>query len=236
MDLLKSFNEIQIESPVDKIIQQIRDSIVAGKIRQGDRLPSERKLSELFGVGRTYVRDALKKLEFYGVLKTHPQSGTVVNGIDTTALEGLISNIIQLSDNDFFHLVETRVVIESFTCYQAALRRSSKDLDELIEALEVYRQKVDQDQPGVKEDFGFHLKIAEASQNLVMKSLLMTILPDIIEIYRKLNVCGEGRFHKSYDEHKDILYCIANRDAEGAKEAMNVHLKDVYKFSLTRKK
>jgi len=236
MDLLKSFNEIQIENPVDKIIQQIRDSIVAGKIRQGDRLPSERKLSELFGVGRTYVRDALKKLEFYGVLKTHPQSGTVVNGIDTAALEGLISNIIQLNDNDFFHLVETRVVIESFTCYQAALLRSSKDLDELIEALEVYRQKVDLDQPGVKEDFGFHLKIAEASQNLVMKSLLMTILPDIIEIYRKLNVCGEGRFHKSYDEHKDILYCIANRDAEGAKEAMNVHLKDVYKFSLTRKK
>ena len=236
MDLLKSFNEIQIENPVDKIIQQIRDSIVAGKIRQGDRLPSERKLSELFGVGRTYVRDALKKLEFYGVLKTHPQSGTVVNGIDMAALEGLISNIIQLNDNDFFHLVETRVVIESFTCYQAALLRSSKDLDELIEALEVYRQKVDHDQPGVKEDFGFHLKIAEASQNLVMKSLLMTILPDIIEIYRKLNVCGEGRFHKSYDEHKDILYCIANRDAEGAKEAMNVHLKDVHNFSLTRKK
>lgn len=68
MDLLENFKTIQVEDSVDKIIKQIRNSIVTGKLNPGDRLPSERKLSELFEIGKTYVRDAIKKLEFYGIL------------------------------------------------------------------------------------------------------------------------------------------------------------------------
>lgn len=235
MDLLESFKEIEVESPVDKIIKQIRNSIVAGNLKPGDKLPSERKLSDLFGIGRTYVRDAIKKLEFYGILKTNPQSGTVVAAIDITAMEGIISNVIQLNDNDFFHLVETRVVMETFACSQAAIRRSTKNIDELGEALDEYKSQVDLNLPGIKEDFNFHLKIAEASQNMVIKSLMLIIIPDILEIYRKLNVCGEGRSHKSFDEHNTILDCIIKQDADGAREAMKVHLKDVVEFSLSYK-
>ena len=63
-DLLKNFREIVIETPVDKIIRQIRELISSGQLKSGDRLPSERMMSERFGVGRTYVRDAIRKLEF----------------------------------------------------------------------------------------------------------------------------------------------------------------------------
>ena len=63
-DLLKNFREIVIETPVDKIIRQIRELISSGQLKPGDRLPSERMMSERFGVGRTYVRDAIRKLEF----------------------------------------------------------------------------------------------------------------------------------------------------------------------------
>ena len=160
MDILEKFEAIKVENPVDKIIKQIRDSIISGQIKPGDKLPSERTLSEAFGIGRTYVRDAIKKLEFYGIVKTNPQSGTIVSGCDITAMEGLISNVIKLNDNDFFHLVETRVIMEVFTCRQAALRRTDKDLIELEEALELYKLKVDKNLPSVREDFNFHLKIA----------------------------------------------------------------------------
>lgn len=235
MDVLENFKTIDVESPVDKIIKQIRNSIVAGKLNPGDRLPSERKLSESFGIGRTYVRDAIKKLEFYGILKTLPQSGTVVSGVDISAMEGLISNVIKLNENDFFHLVETRVVMETYACSQAAIRRSTKDIDELGEALNDYKLKVDASLPGVKEDFNFHLKIADASQNMVIKSLMLILIPDIIEIYRKLNVCGDGRFYKSFDEHTIILENIIKQDAKAAKEAMKMHLLDVVEFSLSYK-
>jgi GntR family transcriptional repressor for pyruvate dehydrogenase complex len=235
MNVLENFRTIEVESPVDKIIKQIRNSIVAGQLNPGDKLPSERKLSETFGIGRTYVRDAIKKLEFYGILKTHPQSGTIVSGADITAMEGLISDVIKLNENDFFHLVETRVVMETYACSQAAIRRSSRDIAELEEALDKYKQRVDANLPGVKEDFNFHLKIAEASQNMVIKSLMLILIPDILEIYRKLNVCGKGRFYKSSGEHKVILDCIIRQDSKAAAEAMRIHLEDVVDFSMEYK-
>lgn len=235
MDVLENFKAIKLESPVDKIIKQIRNSIVSGQLKPGDKLPSERKLSESFSIGRTYVRDAIKKLEFYGILKTLPQSGTMVSGADITAMEGLIADVIKLNENDFFHLVETRVVMETYACSQASIRRSSRDIADLEELLDEYKQRVDANLPGVKEDFNFHLKITEASQNMVIKSLMLILIPDILDIYRKLNVCGEGRFYKSYDEHKVILDCIIKQDSRAAEEAMRVHLKDVVDFSLLYK-
>ncbi len=235
MEILKKFKTIEVESPVDKIIKQIRDSIVSGQLKTGEKLPSERKLSETFGIGRTYVRDAIKKLEFYGILKTYPQSGTLVSGADISAMEGLISNVIKLNEDDFFHLVETRVVMEVFACGQAAIRHSFRNIADLEQRLHEYKQCVDKNLPGVKEDFNFHLAIAEASQNKVIKSLMLIVIPDILEIYRKLDVCGEGRFHKAYDEHTVIFDCIVKKDSKGAEEAMREHLKDVTNFSLSYK-
>lgn len=235
MDLIEKFEPIKVESPVEKIIQQIRDSIADGQLLPGDKLPSERQLSERFKIGRTYVRDAIKKLEFLGILKTNPQSGTIVSGIDATGMVGLLTNVIQLGKNDFFHMVETRVLMETFACSQAAIRRTKRNIQDMEEALENYRASVESNLPGVNEDFHFHLKIAEASQNNVIKSLMMILIPDIITVYRKLNVCGEGRNLKSLEEHRTILDCIINKKPAEAEEAMMLHLKEVIKFSLTYK-
>ena len=57
--MLKNFREIAVETPVDKIIKQIRSLITSGQLQPGDKLPSERKLAERLGVGRTHVRDAI---------------------------------------------------------------------------------------------------------------------------------------------------------------------------------
>ena len=231
MDVLENFKTIEIESPVDKIISQIRNLIVSGQLRTGEKLPSERKLSETFGIGRTYVRDAIKKLEFYGILKTLPQSGTIVSGADISAMEGLIANVIKLNENDFFHLVETRVVLETFACGQAAIRRTSRDIADLEERLDEYKKKIDERLSAVKEDLNFHLRIAEASQNNVIKSLMLILIPDILKIYKKLNVCVKGRFYKSFENHKVILDCIIKQDSKGAEKAMRNHLKEVLEFS-----
>jgi GntR family transcriptional repressor for pyruvate dehydrogenase complex len=235
MDLLEKFEVIKVESPVDKIIKQIRDSIATGQLMPGDKLPSERQLSDRFGIGRTYVRDAIKKLEFFGILKTNPQSGTIVSGVDISAMEGLLTNVIKMGENDFFHMVETRVLMEKFTCHQASIRRTSANIEELEEALDQFRIRVEAGVSGVNEDFNFHLKIAEASQNSVIKSLMMIIIPDIINIYRKLNVCGDGRENKSLNQHRAILDCIIQQKPMEAEEAMKIHLNEVVEFSLTYK-
>ena len=236
MDLLEKFETIKVESPIDKIIKQIRDSIISGQLKPGDKLPSERQLSDRFGIGRTYVRDAIKKLEFFGILKTNPQSGTIVSGIDITAMEGLLTNVINLGANDFLHLVETRVLMEAFVCQQAALRRTSEDIKELEQALDQYRKKVESGRSGVNEDFVFHLKIAEASQNKVIKSMMLIIIPDIISIYRRLNVCGNGLDRKSLEEHQVILDAIIQQKPDEAEAALKFHLRNVIEFSQTYNK
>lgn len=229
--VINNFREIQIETPVDMIIRQIRELISSGQLNAGDKLPSERQLSEKLGVGRTYVRDAIKKLEFYGILKTLPQSGTVVAGLGITALEGLITGILKLEKRDFVSLVETRVVIEAEATRLASLRRSEQDIENIEQALEVFHEKVKLGDPAVEEDLLFHLKIAEASKNSVIKSLLLIVTPEIMQLYKELKVCSDGVSMKSYNEHQQIFDFIKNKDEKGATTSMRKHLSGVLEFS-----
>ncbi|MCU4157104.1 FadR family transcriptional regulator [Carboxylicivirga sp. A043] len=234
MELLENFKAIEVETPVDKIIRQIRGLIVAGYLKPGDKLPSERKLSEKLGVGRTYIRDAIKKLEFLGILNTLPQSGVVINGVDIAAMEGLLSNVMKIEKPDFFSLVETRVMMEKFSVQQAAMRRTGEDLEKLKYALDAYEKKVKTGVPAENEDFTFHLKIAEAGHNSVIKTMMLIILPDILSIYRRENVCDDSKFEKTVNEHHMILEAIKNQDAAAADLHMSVHLKDVLNFSKSK--
>ena len=233
--MLENFSEIRVESPVDKIIRQIRELITSGQLSPGDKLPPERKLSEVFGVGRTNVRDAIKKLEFYGILKTMPQSGTVVAGLGITALEGLITDVLKLEKSDFSSLVETRVILETQSAQFAAQRRTSDDIVAIEKALLAYEEKVKNGESAVEEDLMFHLKIAEASKNSVLNSLMLVITPDIVNSFTELKVCTDVRFVKAAEEHRMILQHIVDQDAEAAYKAMQNHLSDVVEFSKTKK-
>ncbi len=233
-DLLKNFREIVIEKPVDKIIRQIRELISSGQLRPGDRLPSERLLSERLGVGRTYVRDAIRKLEFYGIVKTLPQSGTVVSGLGITALEGLITDVLQLEGHDFHALVETRVLLETNSARFAAKRRTDDDLIAIKKSLETYESAVETGKPSVEQDLMFHLKIVEAAKNSVLMSLMMIVTPDILTYFTQNNVCSGNRPISALDEHYEILKCIQLKDAEAAEQSMHRHLNELLLFSTNK--
>ncbi len=234
--MLENFSEISVETPVDKIIRQIRNLITSGQVVAGDRLPPERKLAERLGVSRTLVRDAIRKLEFYGILKTLPQSGTIVSGMGITALEGLITDVLKIENSDFASLVETRVLLEVEATKLAVQRRTAEDIIDLENALKAYEQKVNKNEQAVEEDLMFHLKIAEASKNSVLKSLMLIITPDIINSFKELNICEDGRSNQALKEHQIILNHIINQDQEQAALAMKKHLKEVVDFSVNLKR
>lgn len=236
--MFKKFHEIarETQTPVDRIIEQIRGLIASRQLKPGDKLPSERKLAEKLGVGRTHVRDAIAKLEFYGILKTRPQSGTIVEGIGIAALEGLIADVLRLEVSDFGDLVETRVILETQAARMAALRRTTNDIVIMKQALDAYEAKVKKDLPAVEEDLLFHLKIAEAGKNTVLKSLMLIITPDIVKSFTKFEVCKDGRYYRSLEEHKVILNHIVNKEPELAAKVMREHLKDIIDYSKIHKK
>ena len=99
-----------------EVIAKIGDLINHKNLEPGDKLPSERMLSEKFKVTRGVIREAIQKLEFYGLLKSIPQSGTFVANIGVIALNGMIDDILTLEAPDFKSLVETRILLELKTC------------------------------------------------------------------------------------------------------------------------
>jgi len=224
---IEYFQEIELKKPADTIIQQIKNLISSGILKPGDRLPSERALVERFGVGRGHIREAIKKLEFYGILKTMPQSGTFVANLGVKALEGLISNILNLEKEDFESLMETRGLLEVHAARLAANRASSEEIEEIAKAHNEFKKRVEMGDSGLEEDLIFHLKIAEFSKNSVLKSLISLLTTDIINLTRKYDTCGDGRFRVALEEHESVLEGIERREPEKAAEAMAEHMRMV---------
>ena len=212
------------------IIIGIRDYINYKNLEPGDKLPSERMLSEKFEVSRSNVREAIQKLEFYGLLTSRPQSGTFVANIGITALNGMIEDILRLDEPDFKSLVETRILIELKTASLAASRRTKEDLVQIKEALEAYKTTVLNGEDAVQEDLLFHLAIAKASGNSTMNTFMLIITPEIITNFEKYHVCDAGLAQEGIKEHEDIYNAILNQDSKLAKSKMKVHFKALYQY------
>lgn len=229
-EVLHNFKEVSIEKPVDVIIRQIKELLISGQLRPGDKLPPERKLSEQFCVGRQHVRDAIRKLEFYGILKTRPQSGTFVASIGIAALENLIADVLKIDSPSFVSLVETRVLLETSTITLACERRTEEDIRQLELSLNAYLEKARRGIKAIEEDLLFHLTIAEISKNKVLKSLLLIIIPDIISNYSVFKVCDTVT-NKALKEHEQLFACIKSGDAKKGAVVMKEHLKGVMDFA-----
>ena len=212
------------------IISKMRDLIIFKNLEPGDKLPSERMLSVKFEVSRSNVREAIQKLEFYGLLKSIPQSGTFVANIGAIAMNGMIEDILRLDDPDFKSLVETRILLELKTVRLAATRRTDQDLEKLKEALEAYKEKVINGEDAVQEDLLFHLAIAKASGNSTMNTFMLIITPGIITNFEKYHVCDAGLSQSGIVEHQEIYDAIKNKNPQLAKKKMKEHFKVLYEY------
>ncbi|MNL26317.1 HTH-type transcriptional regulator LutR [compost metagenome] len=232
---MKSFIEtiksIEVESPVDKIIGQLKHLITSGQLQPGDKLPAERLLAEKFGVGRSFVREAILKLEFYGLIRTTPQSGTYVSGLSIKVLDNIITDIIKFNKDDFNSLLEARYYLELDAVKLAAERRTEHDLIKLREALMDYENKTNNNLDAVEEDMLFHMAIAKASKNSVIESMILILIPDLIKNIVENKICGENRSKLAIAEHRNILAAIESQDIDAAENAVAAHLNDMFQIS-----
>ena len=217
------------DDAVENIIKQIRNLINKDFLRPGDRLPAERKLAEKFQVSRSTIRTAFKRLEFYKIIKTMPQSGSIITGIETHAFGSLI-NDIKIDNCDFSSLVEIRAILEINAARFAALRRTEHDLEKIEKAMNAYVDQIHSQGSALEEDFQFHLTIAEASKNSVLKSMMQTITPDIMINYSRFNIC-KSNFDIPISEHRLLFEHIKNNDVEAAANIMSQHLTGVLTFA-----
>ncbi|NRD24414.1 FadR family transcriptional regulator [Winogradskyella litoriviva] len=227
LEMLSNTEGLEVQNT---IISKIRDLINYKNLEPGDKLPSERTLSEKFGVTRSNVRDAIQKLEFYGLLNSIPQSGTFVANIGVIAMNGMIDDILSIRTPDFKSLVETRILLELKTVRLAALRRTDEDLEKIKGALEAYEKKVLEGKDAVQEDLLFHLAIAKACGNSTMNTFMLTITPEIITNFEKYHVCDKGLANIGIKEHYEIYNAIKEQNPSLAKQKMKEHFKALYQY------
>jgi GntR family transcriptional repressor for pyruvate dehydrogenase complex len=212
------------------IIGKIRDLINYKNLEPGDKLPSERMLSDKFEVSRSNVREAIQRLEFYGLLKSIPQSGTFVANIGVIAMNGMIEEILRLETPDFKSLVETRILLELKTVRLAALRRTDEDLKHIKQALDAYELKALSGEDAVQEDLLFHLAIAKASHNSTINTFMLSITPQIIMNFEKYHVCDKRLSMLGINEHTEIFEAIKAKDPILAKQKMKDHFSVLYQY------
>lgn len=207
------------ESVADDILAMIT---IDKKFAVGDKLPNENVLSEQLEVSRTTLREAIRILVAHNVLEIRRGKGTFVvknKGFDENlGLEELSTIKLNLKD-----LYEIRLIFEPKIAYYAAKRATDKELERILYYGQLEEEKILKNEDRTEADRAFHKSIAKATHNDYMNKL-MPILHKAI--YKGVMLSDENNIivQDTLRDHRMIMDFLANRDAEGAKTAMKLHI------------
>ncbi|MBQ8307977.1 MAG: FadR family transcriptional regulator [Alistipes sp.] len=214
---------------VDLVLKHIKELIYTKRLYPGDRLPAERRLATQLGVSRAHVRTAFQKLEFYGIVKTFPQSGTVVAQEKMQVLESLITDALKIDRYDFASLVHVRGLLEIEAVRLCVRNRTESDLQNIEKALAECESLFHTDER-VNKDFAYHQAIAQGGHNPVIASLLLIITPDVLRYYQKYKACSVPS-EEVFFEHRELLRFIREQREEEAVAIISKHLTAISEFS-----
>ncbi len=206
----------------EQVASKIESFILSFQLREGDKLPSERELTDRFGVSRTVVREAIKFLEQRGLLTTQNGRGVFVASPGLTAVSSSLSDALRLQGYTTDHLYQVRWCLESSIAREAAARATAVDIERMEAAVKVIEANFENPEKSVPADAGFHVAVAAATQN----PLFVALLQPLVELIHEVGVIGfrEGGLRARHEYHKLLLQCIRNGDADGAERAIQRHL------------
>jgi GntR family transcriptional repressor for pyruvate dehydrogenase complex len=128
-DKKRIFESIKTVTIPEAIFKQVREKILSGELKPGDKLPSERELTAIFQRSRPSIREALRMLEMYGLIQTTPGSGgAVIKNVSLSSVEQTLENVILLKQMSITDLYEFRTVNEIAYVQWAVLRRTPEDI------------------------------------------------------------------------------------------------------------
>ncbi|HEU0021556.1 MAG TPA: FadR/GntR family transcriptional regulator [Dehalococcoidia bacterium] len=207
----------------EDIVQQFHTLIRQGKLKHGDRLPSERDLAEQFKVSRSSVREAIRSLELQGLVVSKRGSGTFINADNLDSVLALMTAALKPGGEDLADVFEMRHLLEPPIAALAAQRASSEDVERLRRILEQQRRQIEAGETGVESDTAFHFALASATHNTALVKVVSAV-EDILQISRDLSLQEPGRPQRSLASHHEILETIVAGDAERSQRAMEHHL------------
>lgn len=232
---LSNVKPLQNTTLPEAVAEQIMARIATGQLKPGDRLPTEPELMELFGVGRSTVREALKSLTMAGLIETRRSAGTFVSESYAGFLGDRLKWTAVFSSRELQHIVEVRYALEGETAALAAKRATTSQRAALADR---YQALIAAASPeaATEHDTAFHVLIAEASHNPILLSLILgtrTLIHEYItHSYAKWGSYDEIDRDENVVQHLPILDAIQAGKPEAARQAMFDHLDASAKWML----
>ncbi len=222
-------NEIEKIGNIDVAVSGILSLIREHHCETGDRLPSERDLSERFKVTRNTIREALSVLESMRVIERRPNSGVYVKDI---RMESSLDLLVLQADlglpgtaDDIFHAMEVRSLLEVQAIRLACRHRSDSDLEKMRQILQLAEGRDSKGQSINQEDEAFHMAIAAATKNSILRRII-AVFYLMSRSRRMVYFSDRERNHRSQLHHQEMYDAIQAKDAMKAATLMKQHLKD----------
>jgi GntR family transcriptional repressor for pyruvate dehydrogenase complex len=227
---MKGFKEVKRGRVSDSVLKQIKQSIINGIYRPGDKLPSEKELMEVFNVSRGSLREALRTLDEFGfiVVKPGASGGAYVRSEGMKSLANRLYDIMLMEQISFDEILQVRLLVEPGMARLAAENRTQEDIRELEELNHTREKSIKAGKIPIIVNIDFHQTIAKASKNKLVSLLIDAIAVLLNNEFKKLSLSLEDhqailKYHKIITEH------VRNRDGESASKAMQKHTVDVIK-------
>lgn len=211
-----------------EVVNRILELVRSGNLRPGDRLPPERELITIFGIGRPGLRESLRSLATLGVIETRHGGGAYITDLDAKRLLAPLDFVLSLTPGLLDDTTECRHLIECEAVRKAAKNVSAADIAELEEMLDAH-VAVANDPVGFRIlDSRFHSKIY-ATTNNSMLNRIASALYNIGLDQRRAVTAQPGQIEKSTKDHIRIVAALKTGDPSAAVEAMEIHLRNIAK-------
>ncbi len=213
----------------EHIAAALSDEITSGRLRHGDRLPTEQFLAENFGVSRNVVREAIASLRSKGMVQSRQGLGAFVS-LTPESAESLGPVAAQLleGDNTIRNMFEVRAALESQAAALAAAGMTQRKLAAIRDAVERMRFEGQPTAATVNADLDFHRAVAAASGNAYLEAMIRTVL-DPMRPLIAANFARHGPMfgnipHAARDEHEALVQAFVDKDATLARRLMGEHI------------
>ncbi|MGD9190064.1 MAG: FadR/GntR family transcriptional regulator [Desulfobacteraceae bacterium] len=211
-------------------MRSIKESIFNGEFKPGQSLPNESQLSDLLGVSRPVLREALRALQIQGLLdiRRGNQGGTFVREMDNLSFQGNLEDLIRLRRISVTELSQARLLIEPEVFRLAATSATDEQLSELGQILEETDATRDIERH-LTLGFSFHRLVAKSCGNVFYALLMDTIMDFMSSFLRNIQSNDIKVFINLYDQesHAEVYKALADRDGERASEKIKRHIKGI---------
>lgn len=217
-----------MEPPIErrKIYEQLAERLLAQikarRLSPGDPLPTERELTQSYGVGRSSVREALRMLESKGLIKSVGKGAFVVAEFGHP-LDHSLELLLTLQEASLRELFEVRKILEVEAAGLAAVRRTDQDLVAMRNAIEEMVQGLAAQDRYIGADLQFHLTVVGSTRNRIALHMMHAIRGPLQHALASIyHIPGSPQ--QSIAQHREILAAIAAEDAGAARQRMREHL------------